>query len=240
MRPKIICHMVSSVDGRLDVDRYSAPARGIEESTLRQHYDAVSAKFDGNGWVVGRVTMQEVIEDFPTREHPVTNVASDMRWTHVADVRGRDLAVCFDPKGKCHYGRDNAYGDHIVAVLGDQVSDEYLAELREDGVSYFFAGPDGSNIELALEILGEAFGAKTLVLQGGAVINGAFLKAGMIDEISLLLYPAIDGLSGVSSIFEYSGGPEARPAEGQSLRHIGTETLEGGVVWVRYAVEKAG
>jgi hypothetical protein len=31
-------------------------------------------------------------------------------------------------------------GDHAIAILGEQVSDEYLSELREDGVSYLFAG----------------------------------------------------------------------------------------------------
>ncbi|GHO80585.1 hypothetical protein KSD_83560 [Ktedonobacter sp. SOSP1-85] len=60
----------------------------------------------------------------------------------------------------------------------------------------------------------------------------------MIDEISLLVYPGIDGLAGVPSIFEYLGKADERPAEGQSLRLIGTESLEGGMVWLHYAVEK--
>ncbi|HEY5891949.1 MAG TPA: dihydrofolate reductase family protein [Chthoniobacterales bacterium] len=240
MRSKIICHMASSIDGRLVVDRYSAPAAGIDESTLRQHYDRISEKFQGDGWVVGRQTMDEVIEDFPRKARVVNLTGENLRDTYLANRNGRDLAVCFDPKGKCHYGQDNAYGDHIVAVLGEQVPDEYLAELREDGVSYLFAGPDGHDIKRALEILGEAFGAKTLVLQGGGVINGAFLKAGLIDEISLLVYPSIDGLAGMPTIFEYVGSPNEEPAAGQSLRHIGTETLEGGMVWLRYLVEKEG
>jgi 5-amino-6-(5-phosphoribosylamino)uracil reductase len=239
MRPKIICHMVSSIDGRLLVDRYSKPAQGIDESLLRQHYDSISERFEPDGWMVGRQTMDEVIEDFPKRERAAKPTGEDMRDTYVADRKGRNIAVCIDPKGRCHYGQDNAYGDHIVAVVGEQVSDDYLAELREDGVSYLFAGPDGHNLHRALETLGEIFGAKTLVLQGGGVINGAFLKAGLIDEISVLVYPAIDGLAGVPSIFEYVGRPDEQPAEGQSLRHLGTETLEGGAVWLHYRVEKA-
>ena len=46
------------------------------------------------------------------------------------------------------------------------------------------------------------FGIETLSLQGGGIINGAFLKAGLLDELSLLIYPGIDGLSGVPSVFE--------------------------------------
>jgi hypothetical protein len=46
-----------------------------------------------------------------------------------------DVAVAIDPDGTLHYGQDNAGGDHIIAVLGEAVSDDYLSELREDGVS---------------------------------------------------------------------------------------------------------
>jgi riboflavin biosynthesis pyrimidine reductase len=53
-----------------------------------------------------------------------------------------------------------------------------------------------------LETLGKAFGLKILLLEGGGRINGSFLKAGLIDEISLLAFPGIDGLSGMPTIFE--------------------------------------
>nr|WP_256369874.1 dihydrofolate reductase family protein [Microvirga sp. KLBC 81] len=89
----------------------------------------------------------------------------------------------------------------------------------------------------AIETLAESFGVKTLLLEGGGTINGAFLKAGLIDEISVLMYPGIDGLAGVPSIFEYSGEVREKPAAGQSLRHLTTETLEGGMVWLHYRVE---
>jgi riboflavin biosynthesis pyrimidine reductase len=85
--------------------------------------------------------------------------------------------------------------------------------------------------------LGEDFGIRTILLEGGGTINGAFLKAGLIDEVSLLIYPGIDGLAGVPSIFEYHGEQDERPAGGKSLRHLSTETLEGGMVWIRYVFE---
>jgi riboflavin biosynthesis pyrimidine reductase len=235
MRPKIICHMTSSIDGRLLVDRWTAPATGIDATTLRSHYDQVASRFDSDGWIVGRTTMEEIIGTNPPRT--VKSSGDQLRAIYVADRKGRDVAVAIDPHGKLHYCQDNAGGDHIIAVLSEKVSDEYLAELREDGVSYLFAGPQGSNLQGALETLGETFGLKTLLLEGGARINGSFLKAGLIDEISLLIYPGIDGLAGVPTIFEYSGGEDEQPAAGQSLRHIRTETLEGGMVWLRYGFE---
>jgi len=56
--PKIICHTMSSIDGRLLADRWTAPAAGIDADTLRQHYEQVAARFDADGWIVGRKTME--------------------------------------------------------------------------------------------------------------------------------------------------------------------------------------
>jgi riboflavin biosynthesis pyrimidine reductase len=236
MRPKIICHMMSSIDGRLLADRWTAPANGSNASSLRSYYDQVASRFDSDGWIVGRTTMEEIMGTNPPREVKLT--AAGLRSTHIADRKGRDVAVAMDPHGKLHYGQDNAGGDHIIAVLGEAVSDDYLSELREDGVSYLFAGPDGSDLRGALETLGKAFGLKTLLLEGGGRINGSFLKAGLIDEISLLVYPGIDGLTGVPTVFEYADGEDEQPAADQSLRNLATETLDGGRVWLRYRVEK--
>jgi 5-amino-6-(5-phosphoribosylamino)uracil reductase len=124
-------------------------------------------------------------------------------------------------------------------VLGPGVSEAYLSELRDIGVSYVFAEERDKGILHALEAIGEGFQVERLCLQGGGTINGAFLKAGLIDEISLLVYPGIDGLSGIPSIFEYKGASGEEPAAGRALRHVLTETLDGGTVWLRYLVEAA-
>jgi riboflavin biosynthesis pyrimidine reductase len=234
MRPKIICHMVTSIDGRLHPSRFTAPASGIDAAVLRRHYDGVADGFKAEGWMVGRTTMQEIAKG---AARPVAATRSFSRDTYRADRRNRNLAVAIDPHGKVHYGKDNALGDHVVAILGENVPDAYLAELREDGASYLFAGPDGRDMPKAMQTLHETFGVKTLLLEGGAATNGSFLKQGLIDEISVLIHPAIDGLAGVQTIFEYAGAADERPGDGQSLRHFATETLEGGMVWLRYAVE---
>ncbi|WP_027174167.1 hypothetical protein [Methylobacterium sp. 10] len=41
-------------------------------------------------------------------------------------------------------------------------------------------------------------------------IDGTFLKAGLIDEISLLMSPPIDGLAGVPSPFDHHGEPSEK------------------------------
>jgi hypothetical protein len=41
--------MMSSIDGRLFFDRWTAPAQGINATTLRSHYDQVASRFDSDG-----------------------------------------------------------------------------------------------------------------------------------------------------------------------------------------------
>ena len=101
-------------------------------------------------------------------------------------------------------------------MLGEQVSDAYLAELREDGVSYLFAGANGDDLSGAMEQLASRFGAKKLLLEGGGRINGAFLKHGLIDEFSTLIFPAVDGVAGNAKhrrLQRLGGRPSRRRAE---------------------------
>ena len=80
----------------------------------------------------------------------------------------------------------------------------------------------------------EHFGVRKITLQGGGIINGAMLAAGIIDELSLVIYPGIDGLTTSPSIFEYLGAADERPAEGQSLELLSSQALANGIVWLRY------
>jgi riboflavin biosynthesis pyrimidine reductase len=172
-------------------------------------------------------------------ERPFTDAPKVAREAHIAARNGRKLAIGIDPSGRVHYGRDNVGGDHVVAVLGEEVSDAYLAELREDGVSYVFAGTKGDDLPRAMEEIASFLGVKTLLLEGGGKINGAFLKHKLIDEFSTLIHPAVDGVVGTQSIVDYDGPDGDRPGAGQSLRLTHCETLEGGMVWLRHAVEHA-
>lgn len=245
MRPKIICHMTSTVDGRLRTARWTKPAAGISEEMLSGYYNDIHERFDADGWLVGRTTMEEFVDGI-ARDIEIPQV--DLRKPFVGNRNGRKVGVAIDLHGKLHYGRDDAIGigDHIITILGEHVSDSYLAELQHDGVSYLLMKQKGDDpaslseaLRSAMTILGETFGIKTLLLEGGGITNGTFLKAGLIDELSLLLYPGVDGLTGMPTIFEYSGQPDELPAAGQSLRHLTTDTLEGGTVWIHYRFERA-
>ena len=103
-------------------------------------------------------------------------------------------------------------------MLTEQVSDAHLAGLRQDGVSYIFAGERELDLGLALEILNRELGIERLLLEGGGGSNGAFLRAGLIDEISLAICPAVDGAKGAPSIFDSER--QAMPASRRRSRSM--------------------
>lgn len=200
---------------------------------VHRHYNAAAELLAAEGWIVGRRTMAEVIgngDALPLLDAP------NPRPAHVVAREGRDLAVGLDPSGRLGWSAGEVDGDQAVAVLSERVPDATLDRLCEAGVSYVFGGPDGRSLDVALSAIGEAFAVRHLILEGGGAVNGAFLAAGLIDEVSTLICPAIDGLAGIPAIFEHAGEPDSRPAAGQHLRLVASETLPGGVVWLRHAV----
>jgi riboflavin biosynthesis pyrimidine reductase len=133
--------------------------------------------------------------------------------------------VVLDAHGKIAWGRSDIGGDPIVVVLSETVSDAHLAGLRTEGVSYIFAGKSQIDLALTLDILNRELGVKRLLLEGGGGANGAFLRAGLIDELNLIICPAV------------AEADRRAPVTAMALQS--SQALEGGVVLLRYRIENA-
>ena len=230
-RPRVICHMMASVDGRIVVDGWPI---SFEE---RLEYDRVQASYDAEGWLCGRVSMAP----FAGKLRPEAEVASDRkggapREDFRAPGTQASFAFAVDPSGRLAWEINDIDGDHVVAILTERVSDGYLAFLREQGVSYLLAGRIDVDLSLALEKIREVFGVRTLLLEGGGRINGAMMREGLIDELSLLLAPLSDGRIGTAALFDIDGD-ETTP---HRLALEAVERRAGDVLWLRYRVEPNG
>ena len=73
------------------------------------------------------------------------------------------------------------------------MDERYLGYLEEMEIPYIFAGETAIDVELALFKLKNIIGCEILLLEGGSIINGAFERAGAIDELSLVVAPIIAG-----------------------------------------------
>lgn len=69
-------------------------------------------------------------------------------------------------------------------------------------IPYIVCGDDEINFEESLIKIKKYFGIDTMVLGGGALINGAFLKAGLVDEISIVIGPYVSGDTGIKDTFD--------------------------------------
>jgi riboflavin biosynthesis pyrimidine reductase len=227
MRPRVICHMAASIDGRIVVDGW--PARVSE--AVRREYEQIHASYDAQGWICGRVTMEPMAKRLRSEAEVATEHGGTPREDFRAPGDFDSFAFAVDPSGRLAWESNDIGGDHVVAILSERVSDEYLASLREHGVSYVLAGTRDVDLPHALEAIGSSFGVRTLMLEGGGRINGTMLRAGLVDEVSLLVAPAVDGRIGTPALFDAEGDA---PPRRLALAHV--ERRDADVLWLRYKV----
>lgn len=207
MKPYVVCHMLTSVNGAVTGDFLSAPeaADGCEiYYEINRSYGAKAKRQNIKyAFACGRITMEDSFTNGYYPELSQFEGASVESGDYVASCNDDFYAVAFDRHGRLGWqgGRisddDPGYdGAHIIEVLTESAPSCYLAYLRSIGVSYIFAGKCDTDIDLALKKLYSMFGIRLLLLEGGSVINGAFCKADAIDEISTVTVPLIaaDGL----------------------------------------------
>lgn len=197
MKPHITCHMLSPLDGRLLVQLW-APEGSVFNQQMIDEYERIHDAFEADAWLSGTHTMTEFATGKPA---PRPGQRVERPW-HLADSTARHFAIAIDRKGELHWAAPIADKGHVVVILGESVPDSHLAELGAAGVSYLVMPGDEIDLAAMLEELNNRLGIKRVLLEGGATMNGAFLKAGLVDEISLLLCPAIAGNSGAAAIFE--------------------------------------
>lgn len=231
MKPRVICLMMTSLDGRIHPSRWTESPDG-NRMDFTKLYEELHGKLAADAWLVGRVTMAEMSK---ATAHPPTTPGTPDRRQHFAKPDAKPYAIAFDRSGKLHFDKADVGGDHVVVLLGPGVPDSHLAELASDGVSYLVADDEAMDPKPLLERLGVELGIERLLLEGGGNVNGSLLEAGVVDEIELLVAPAVDGAVGITGVFEVAA---ATGLAGRArLRFASVEALAHGVVHLRYTVE---
>jgi len=228
MRSYVICHTFSSLDGRIKQTIW-----GLKDH--HKYFEEPAAKIKADAWLVGRVTMQEFSSK---RKYNLSGYKGDLlKRDFAAKQSAKTFAVVIDPSGKCFWDNNMVSTEHVIEVLTEKVSAKYLQHLRSKNVSYVFGGKKELNLELVLKKLYKLFGIKRLRIDGGGHVNGSFLKAGLLDEISLVLAPLADGTIGSLSVFEAEAGYGKRLATHFTLKSV--KKIYKDFLWIRYQVKKS-
>jgi riboflavin biosynthesis pyrimidine reductase len=228
MKPHVSILMVTSIDGRLHPSRFTTSPDGTRRDWYAQ-YEKVHASLQANAWLVGRVTMAEMSKTGP---HAPPGPWRVERPIHVAKTDAATFAVALDPSGKLHFEGAKLSGDHVVVLIGRDTPDSHLAELAADGVSYVVSAGAEFDFPGLLDVLAREFGITHLIVEGGAKTNGAFLAAQVVDELRVLVVPALDGAEQVQGIVDYRNGL----AGVVRLKFQSAKVLDHGVVELTYAV----
>lgn len=237
-KPFIICHMVTSLDGKVSGDFLEKS----EYSGIIETYYQIHKNYDVDGFICGRITMEG---SFPQKSVHLTEYEGPAinRKDFIAE-KAAFYAVAVDPHGKLIWDdrvisdSDEGYGGaHIIELLTEQVSDAFLAHLRSKGVSYVFAGKDTLDLEQAVQKLKILFGTNRLLLEGGGITNGSFLEAGLIDEISLVVIPSAETSEKAISLFQTSKFKSAN-AKAADFQLKAAEKLDNDTIWLTYRENK--
>ncbi|GAC1429612.1 MAG: RibD family protein [Thermoanaerobaculia bacterium] len=223
-RPRIVCHMAPSIDGRIVTTVWDV------KRSLSAEYERTAATFDADAWIIGRVSMEPYAgnANVPRNRSRLRIPRKDF----IARRDAKSYAIAIDPSGKLRWKSSSIDGEHVITVLTQRVSDAYLVFLQSKGVSYLFGGKSRVDLHAVVSKLSREFGIRTLLLEGGGKINGSFLAADLIDELSILIAPIADGSIGTPSLFDAETGPA------RNLELISVQKVKKDIVWLRYRVTR--
>ena len=122
MKPYVLCHMVSSVDGRIWGSRWR-PKVNIVPNLFERLHDQMG----GGSWLCGRVTAQEFAKGKGLVYPPTSERMPRENW--YADRAAKTWGIFLDAHGKAVWHRRDIAGDAILVILTEQVPDSHLAAL---------------------------------------------------------------------------------------------------------------
>lgn len=134
-----------------------------------------------------------LLRDFLPAE--VLDRAGHRGWFTVVDSRGR---VAWTYK---EFPDPQWQGWHLLVLVARATPPAYLAFLRAERIPYLVCGEERVDLHRAMERLADELGVQCVVATGGSRLNGALLRAGLVNELDVALYPALIGGEATPALF---------------------------------------
>jgi 2,5-diamino-6-(ribosylamino)-4(3H)-pyrimidinone 5'-phosphate reductase len=224
MLPRVILHNAISLDGRFD---WFMPNMGL--------FYELAPRWNEDATLVGSETILHPPEEVPPDDDSVSEPpASDPNDT-------RPLLVVPDSRGRVRnwqFLQKQPYWRRMVSLCTRATPKPHLDYLKQRHVDVIMAGDDRVDLRAALERLNADYGVKVVRVDSGGTLNGALLRAGLVDEVSVLVHPALVGGTSPRSLFR---APDLTSPDGViplKLTHV--EQLASDFVWLRYEVVTRG
>lgn len=206
LRPHVIAHMAVSLEGA--TTGFEADAGRYYELVATWHEDAT---------LVGADTILAQEEALVTAPRP-------------GPAEGAPLLAVVDGRGRVREWkalREVGYWSEVIALHCAATPPRPEGRSVKEAV----VGTERVDLAAALDLLGRR-GCRTVRVDSGGALAGALLRAGLVDELSLLVHPC---LAGARDDRRWYG---ATPPPTVLLKLAATETFEHGLVWLRYRIPR--
>ncbi|MGE5805923.1 MAG: RibD family protein, partial [Ignavibacteria bacterium] len=181
MLPHVILHNIVSLDGRMD---WFMPDIGL-------FYEIVSFwKEDAS--LAGSGTILKALEHESAGEE---SIRSSGEKSLEADKQ-KPLLIVPDSKGKItklHLLKKQPYWRDVIVLGSSLTPRSYLEYLYENQIEYIILGDEHVDYNSAFEILNSQYKVKIIRVDSGGILNGVLLRAGLVDEVSILISPSLVG-----------------------------------------------
>lgn len=201
-RSYVICHMMQTIDGKI--------ASGQKDTEILMDYfdlyTQFKKRFKSKAFMLGRATA----EAFAIKEDPtfIENKDQFAPENYTSSHASSHFCIVVDVNGKLRWEKNYVNFSnlsenlHLVVATTNKTPSSYLSYLKQKEISYVNSGESEINFPNLLETLLTEFGIEKIVVEGGGLLNGSMLKAGVIDEISLLLLPRTLNKTAAPSLFD--------------------------------------
>jgi len=224
MLPRVIVHNAISLDSRID----GFPA------DIGLYYE-LAGQWKVDAHLAGCDTMLQM-----ENEIPEINDSAIQPPHSAADPNDtRALLVVPDSRGRLRRWRgirQLSYWRGAVALCSRTTPQEYLENLVNWHVPYLIAGDDYVDLRAALELLNLHFGVNTVLVDSGGTLSGVLLRAGLVNEVSVLIHPHLVGGTKPRPFFRPQDLGSAKASIPLHLAHL--QRMKDDIVWLRYEVAR--
>lgn len=251
-RPKVVVLNSASVDGRVAVTRDALLLYGDERwksierpggTSLFEWLKVVhqpQATLEGSGSFARDGETPPALPPFEGDPAPLYEDYLPQAILHRPGHRGWFTAV--DGRGRIRWTYkefpDEAWKGWYALVLAAHCTPpEYLAYLQHEEIPYLVAGKERVDLGRAFEKMESELGVRCILSTAGGRLNGALLRAGLVDEVNVEFLPGIIGGLSTPSLFD---SPELKAEEMPTrLKLISAQVQADGRVWLRYEVARS-
>lgn len=229
MLPHVTLFNAMSLDGRLDhLETY--------EHIYNLYYGLASQ------WPIDAVLMgsSTILKGFDAQEGEIRGDINQVRqnrekispdprpWLLVPDSGGK-IGVWAEVLGM-------PYIKDVLVLCSHSTPPKYLDFLTDNHMEHIIVGEDQVDLKKALMNLKENYGIEKIRVDSGGTLNGALLRARLVDDIRVLINPSLTGGVSASSIFQAADLKDSEDVIDLKLTCL--KRMEGDLVYLQYEIEK--